>query len=132
MKVNDILPYNIVILGDNLRYFFQQGHKGHVLVSKSLPELFKNCGSEFFKVSRHLLKRFSKVLNAIRNIAIILVVQDFINLKINKQFCVHDFGNMFGLRPEQPLIFYTFINTNRNVIQKHTQRYGISGMSYVK
>jgi hypothetical protein len=126
MKVNDILIYNIVILCDNLRYLLQQGHKGHVLVSKSLPELFKNCGSELFKVRCHLLKGFSKVLNAIRNIAIILVVQDFINLKINKQFCVHDFRNMFGLCPEQPLIFYTFINTNRNVIQKHTQRYGIS------
>ena len=100
MKVNDILLYNIVILSHNLRYFLQQGHKRHVLVPKSLPEFFKNCGSELFKVSRHLLKRFSEVLYAIRNIAVVLVMQDFIDLKVNKQFCVHDFGNMYGLRPE--------------------------------
>lgn len=100
----------------------KKGHKCDVLVPKSCAELFQKNWGEFVKISGNMIYGVSKKLDAIRYPAVILVMQDFVDLELYKHTCLHNSWDVFRLHPGKAFLLHIFINSNSNVIQKHSAK----------
>ena len=102
--------------GSNL---LKKGHKCDVLVPKSCAELFQKLWGVVVKVAGNVINGMRKILDAIGNPAIILIVQYFIYFELNEHTRFHYLRDVFFFHPCKPFQFNILINTNGNVIQKH-------------
>ena len=91
-----------------------------MLVSESCAKLIQKDWGELVKKSGDVIYSVSKILEAIRYSTVVLVVQNFVDLEIHKHACLHNLWHMFRLHPGKPFLLHIFVNSNCNVIQKHT------------
>lgn len=97
-------------------YFFQQGLKNHVFIKEFVSVLCDKRRGKNFQILLNVANALGKILNAVRNAAVVLIVQNFKYLVSHKKPCAHDIGDVFFLHPLQPDLFNVFINTNRYIV----------------
>lgn len=90
---------------------------------------FRHRGTKYFKVLKNKLERGGKILNAVRNCSVVIVVEDFVNFVFDKHPGVHNIRNVFGFHPGEPLLLNVGVDADGYVVEEHDQKYKIKGRS---
>ena len=110
-----IFDYKKLFGADDL-YLLQQRSERYVAVFKLLAVLFNEHRSKDLKILLHVFNTPSEILNAVRDGAIILVMENFVHLVSREQTGIQDILNMLFTHVLQPLCLRGLIDTHCHVV----------------
>ncbi len=85
-------------------------------IVETLAVLFHKGGRKYFEIPLNIPYTFCKILHAVRNRSVILIVKHFIKPVTDKQPCVQDSLDMGCLHVVKPFGLSIFIYTDGNVV----------------